>query len=124
MIGSRPCKFCGGEVTSKVAEVDWCRTCHNHGFHLMERFEDLLNEIGPADATVWNTGGGCYVIEIPVDENTYIWASDEDGTGLPETEEGPWLVMLYDAETGTEGTVLGEALNHEGFMDKIKEYTR
>lgn len=99
------CAICGGHATSP--KVDFCRTCYQTGQQAEREFAGLLAELGKLDNVephphIWNSGGGCFILEINLKDGRCIWATDAfeiDGkweieSGVPDTPEGPWSVCV------------------------------
>jgi len=119
-LAARPCTFCGAEVTSANAAVDYCRECHYGGRQHARTHAGLLAELEAATgvpAEVWHVGGGCFVLvaaygpEGPAGSEyegcswplaTLVAASYEAGEGwqggdpvLPEGACGPWCLTTF-----------------------------
>jgi hypothetical protein len=118
----RPCAICGAHCTSP--EVDFCRTCYQSGAQAEREFAPMLADVAKLDNVaeapqIWNSGGGCFILEINLKDGRCVWATDafEEGgewhveSGVPEKPEGPWSVVVgKDAESLHEGDVSGDGL--------------
>lgn len=110
------CTICREQVvTSSNPDVDFCKSCHYTGQADERKFGTLLSALNEIDAvkqaSVWHTGGGCFVLAVEVGDKllTAVEAFQlEDGSWcaeptLPETAAGPWHAILfpsYDAWSG------------------------
>ncbi len=102
----RVCSICGTTaVSSKNPETDFCRLCWATGAS-EERDLDaggrltltrLRALVGVKHANVWQTGGGCMVLAITLDDDRLITACYPDDPGIPPAE-GPWGVVLSETE--------------------------
>lgn len=88
----RVCRFCGDGVTSPVPEVDYCRNCFYLGRAHQERLAPLIAQLKAIpkvkSANVWHTGGGCFLLAVPLEDGRLIALTDGDA-GLPDKGE-PW----------------------------------
>lgn len=108
---SRPCVFCDAEVESENPEVDFCRMCFYVGRMHEERtcayvLEGIRSIEGVEDASVWHTGGGCFLLGIKLTDGRLLTPSIgymEDGrvwvdAGLPEDEGERWGLVVSETE--------------------------
>lgn len=93
----RICIFCGEGVTSREPDVLYCRGCHYSGRAASEQREDLLANLRLTqhveDASIWHTGGGCFLLAVGLADGRLVTITDGDA-GLPEAEEKWGLVVI------------------------------
>lgn len=102
----RVCAICGvTPVGSSDPETDFCRGCWSTG-RSEERDLDapgrrVLRRLralpGVETANVWQTGGGCMVLAVTLDDQTLITGSYPDDAGIPPAE-GPWGLIVSETE--------------------------
>lgn len=94
---SRICIFCGEGVTSREPDVLYCRGCHYTGRAHEEQREDLLLKLrltpNVEDASIWHTGGGCFLLAVNLTDGRLVAITDGDA-GLPEQDEKWGLVVI------------------------------
>lgn len=103
----KTCTICNeNEVTSTKKSVDFCRNCFYTGAALEREFGQLIGDLEAVDgvsrATVWHTGGGCFVLAVNLDDGRLITATaledGEVGAVMPDAPEGPWGYVLSEDE--------------------------
>lgn len=115
----RACIYCGAEVTATNPETGFCRGCFYGGRWANEKFGQLIADL-PVDAYATHTGGGCFLLEIPIGGGRHLWASADGDGSLPETEDGPWWIGLYDrTDADDQGEIIGEHLDRAGLIAAI-----
>lgn len=97
------CTICKTEeVTSTNPDVDFCRTCHYCGFALERQHSEFLDELRHAtdwsNIAVWHTGGGCFVLLVPLTLNPMADPEDTPGT----------FITLVEAVQDPRGVWIGE----------------
>jgi hypothetical protein len=99
----RVCRFCGEGVTSTNPEIDYCRGCHYTGRAAEAKREALLFAVRSipdvTDASVWHTGGGCFLLAVTAKDGRFISVSDEDAN-VPEPGE-PWQLLVVSPDQAT-----------------------
>lgn len=102
---TRPCRFCGAQVTSSKPEVNFCEMCFYAGDAFSDQYAGLIDELGEklgTDGGVWHTGGGCFALGGTWPDGSF-WMATDGNAGLPDDPEGPWMVGFFPDE------------EHEGF---------
>lgn len=97
----RVCRFCGGGVTARSPETDFCRDCFYSGRADAELRAELIDGLralpNVASADIWHTGGGCMVLAISLLDGQLATATEGEAA-LPEPGE-PWgLICVSDNE--------------------------
>lgn len=91
----RLCRFCGGGITSTVAETDFCRGCFYTGTYHEDLHSDLIGRLGDIDevatVSVWHTGGGCFLLAVKFGDESLATMDAE--FALPEGDE-PWNLIV------------------------------
>jgi len=88
----RVCVYCGEGVTATKPETQFCANCFYTGRAFTELRSELIGKLtalpGVADAHVWHTGGGCFVLAVTMTDARLITATDGE-LGLPDPGK-PW----------------------------------
>lgn len=115
-----PCSYCDALVTTPkaaAAGADFCRNCFYIGNPSTARLAPVIEKLTAldvvSDASVWHTGGGCFVLYIGLKGSdgfvTAVEAYEVEGkwTGgdpvLPDTPEGPWFASVWPSEEAWSG---------------------
>lgn len=102
----RLCRFCGEGVTATKSETDFCSLCFYSGRAFTEQRGELLEALQTLprveSASVWHTGGGCFLLAVTLKDGRLITVTEGQG-GLPDPGE-PWqlLVVAPDMEAWDE----------------------
>ena len=137
---SRPCVFCGSQVEAENPEVDFCRMCFYVGrMHEERTCKEVLDAIrtlaGVEDASVWHTGGGCFLLGIKLMDGRLLTPSIgymEDGrvspdAGLPEDEGDRWAMVIsesveaFDEYQDDKVELVQQLFTNEELVEKVKE---
>lgn len=99
----RLCVYCGNGVTSSNPDVDFCRNCHYTGVAHEHRRGKLLADLevlpNVKSASVWHTGGGCFMLAVTLTDDRLLTITDGDAS-LPEGDETwRWLAVWKDEPT-------------------------
>lgn len=107
--GGNTCRFCASKFHHTDQTVDVCRQCYLEGKPLAEDFKVTLESLSEvnSNAQMMNTGGGCFVVMVPVAEpsadgdgwfDRYVMLTDANGWELPEGDNPDirWCVGYYD----------------------------
>lgn len=103
------CKFCEQPFEHDRSDVDVCRSCWYSGKTFEAKLPKTLEALRTvnANAGVSHTGGGCFVLEVPVSDvlasdgyfERYVYLTTAEGE-MPESDEEAesttWLACLYD----------------------------
>lgn len=99
------CEFCDVSFEHERDDVTVCRSCYYGGKPLERQLAPVLAELRVVgDVGISHTGGGCFVIELPLglpkpDGSRYIYLTDAEGE-LPDddgmSEDQRWMVGFYD----------------------------
>lgn len=103
---ARRCAGCGRHVTASDDPDDpdamrYCQSCFYAGSHHRDVFSGLLKRLGEVgDAGVIHTGGGCFclIVNEPAPGERIATLTAASDAVLPDTEDGPWTLVLSDSE--------------------------
>lgn len=89
---TRPCRYCGAEVTSTKDTVDFCRFCFYDGTHgaaiRAEQIAKLERLLPGASVDVEHTGGGCFWLAVRYEGEPKYYVLSDGNAGLPSDDDG------------------------------------
>jgi hypothetical protein len=122
---TRTCKWCPEEVTSTNPDVDFCKWCFYSGRWAEELHGKLIDELrdipGIGNVGVDHTGGGCFALYIGLPGDAWMYATEEHGFAVPDTEDGPWLLGHYRDEDDCDGEIVAEGVGRDELIAHVRE---
>jgi len=132
---TRPCKYCGDQVTSTDLTYEVCRACHYSGRVHADQFAPLIADLdalapaGTVAAYPEHTGGGCWWLAVRMASGGYFAGTlaykNDDGewetdATLPDNPNGPWSIGYYQDADDCEGINVACGVSGEVFVEIVR----